>query len=202
MVEYDQPAFHIASKEDNRVFLQSKEVGSTLSRFVFVIQLMIPGPPYISFCMYYTPSDPGAFLNKEKNNNCKDKLDPFTRVAHKFFFEGDDKFRDKRFKLIPIIVDAPWVVRRTVPSTPALLGTKLKQHYFHGHNYMELDIDIGSSPLASRIVRLSLGYSKNLVIDLGFVLQGNDVDELPEILLGACRCENIDLRRRRVISGR
>jgi hypothetical protein len=42
-------------------------------------------------------------------------------------------------------------------------------------------------------VRLGLGYSKHLILDMGFVLEGKDLSELPEILMGTCRFNHIDI---------
>lgn len=55
---------------------------------------------------------------------------PLSRVLKPFFFGDSDEYRDQRFKLIPKIVEGNWVVRKSVGSTPAILGTKLKQHYY------------------------------------------------------------------------
>ena len=51
--------------------------------------------------------------------------------------------------MTPRIMDANWVVKRAVGQNPAILGKKLKQHYFLGHDYLELDIDIASSSVAA-----------------------------------------------------
>lgn len=37
------------------------------------------------------------------------------------------------------------MVKRAAGSTPAILGTKLKQHHFRGDNYLETDLEIGAS---------------------------------------------------------
>ncbi|CAN0470009.1 unnamed protein product, partial [Hapterophycus canaliculatus] len=37
--------------------------------------------------------------------------------------------------------------------------------------YFEVDIDVGSSTLASNATHLAGGYAKNLVMDLAFALQ-------------------------------
>jgi hypothetical protein len=73
---------------------------------------------------------------------------PFGRIARPFFFGNDDEFRNNRFKLIPKIVEGNMVVKMAVKDTPTLIGNKLKQYYFKGDNYFELDIDIGSSQIA------------------------------------------------------
>lgn len=61
-------------------------------------------------------------------------------------------FRNKRFKLIPQMTEGPWVVLAAVRSKPALLGQKVVQRYFRGDNYMEIDVYVGSSIIASQIV--------------------------------------------------
>ena len=50
--------------------------------------------------------------------------------------------------MIPKVVDGNMVVKMVVKDTPAIIGNKLKQTYFRGDNYFELDIDIGSSNVA------------------------------------------------------
>jgi hypothetical protein len=73
------------------------------------------------------------------------------------------------------------MVRSAVPSAkPALLGQKLQQRYFRGKNYVETDVDVSSSAIASQIVGVLRGYAKNFVCDVGVVLQGECEDELPE----------------------
>lgn len=49
---------------------------------------------------------------------------------------------------------------------------------------MEVDIDVGSSSVAATVVGLVQGATKNLVVDMGIVLEGHTRDELPESLLG------------------
>jgi hypothetical protein len=56
---------------------------------------------------------------------------------------------------------------------------------------MELILDCGSSPVATGVIRLSLGYAKTLVIDMGFLLEGTDESTLPERIFGAIRIKNL-----------
>ena len=48
-----------------------------------------------------------------------------------------------------------------------LLGKKVVQRYFRGDNYMEIDVDVGSSVIASQIVGISRGYCKHFVCNIG-----------------------------------
>jgi hypothetical protein len=105
-----------------------------------------------------------------------------------------DDFRDKRFKLIPSIVEGPFLVRKMVGNTPAIIGAKLQQSYFHKANsYFELDVDISSDAVAKRVTGYAMGYAKNLIVDMGFVIQGQTRDELPERIFGAVRLQHVDM---------
>jgi hypothetical protein len=91
--------------------------------------------------------------------------------------------RNRRFKLIPRIVDGPWIVRTAVRSQPAILGHKVVQRFFRGNGYIETDVYVGSSIIASNIVGICRGYAKNFTCEIGIVLQGETDEELPEKLL-------------------
>ncbi len=52
-------------------------------------------------------------------------------------------------------VQGPWAVKMAVGSKPALIGNKLQLHYSRGPGYFEVDIDIGSSSVASRILSMA-----------------------------------------------
>jgi len=116
----------------------------------------------------------------------------FSKLANEFFFGESDSFRDKTFKLIPHIVEGNFLVRRAVGSTPAIIGTKLRQTYVRSDRYFELVLDIGSSSVASGVVRLALGYAKTLIVDMAFVLQGDDETTLPERVFGVARLKNLN----------
>lgn len=116
-----------------------------------------------------------------------------TRVVHQWreFLAADNRCKDQQLKLIAKVHDAPWVVKTAVENfaqlQPVLLGNKLRQNHFKGQNYYEVDIDIGSDPLATTLVGLCQGYSVNVVVDLVWLIQSDDNEYLPEVLLGVCR---------------
>ena len=43
------------------------------------------------------------------------------------------------------------------------------------------------------MIGLAIGYAKSIVVDMAFCLQGNEEDELPEVIMGCCRCINVDM---------
>lgn len=94
-----------------------------------------------------------------------------------------DDFRNQRFKLIPRIVDGPWVVKASIPQKPALLGQKLTQRYFRGECYVETDVHVGSSIVANNVTGIGRSASTKICMDMGFVLEGRAEAELPEKVL-------------------
>lgn len=140
---------HISSHPKNRV--AQAIAANEMPPFVWTINFQVPGPPFYSFVIYLAPQDTivAALLNPDGATSNKSDFAPgLVDMFKSFFFSDDDEYRDSRFKLVPRIVDGPWLVRKSVPNKPAILGKALKQRYFKGPGYLELDIDIGSSKIA------------------------------------------------------
>ncbi|KAL1295243.1 hypothetical protein HN51_056134 [Arachis hypogaea] len=143
--------------------------------FFFVINIQMPGNPMYSMALYYMMKTP---------------LEDYPLLQS--FVDGDDTYRNSRFKLIPYISKGSWIVKQSVGRKACLVGQALEIRYIRGKNYLELDIDVGSSTVARGVASLVLGYLNNLVIEMAFLIQGNTQDELPEILLGTCRVNHMD----------
>jgi hypothetical protein len=62
-------------------------------------------------------------------------------------------------------------VKQSVGKTACLIGEALEISYYNGKNYLELDVDIGSSSVARGVVNLVVGYLSKLVIELAFLIQ-------------------------------
>ncbi|RLN98212.1 hypothetical protein BBJ28_00000002 [Nothophytophthora sp. Chile5] len=152
--------------------------------FIFLINFMLPGPPHHSLVLYFTPEDPAEL----KKNSV------FADLCHELLRGPSDEFRTQRLKLIPRVVQGSWPIREGVGTTPAILGTKIYQHYYQGKDYLEVDYDVGSSTVATGILNLMLGFSRDLIIDLAFVIEAQSAMELPERVLGTVRLDCIDLR--------
>lgn len=119
-------------------------------------------------------------------------------LLHKFV-NGDDAFRNSRFKLIPYISKGSWIVKQSVGKTACLLGRALEVNYYRGRNYLEIQVDVGSSTVATGVASLVLGYLNNLVIEMAFLIQGETEEELPEFLLGTCRLNHLDVSKSVVV---
>ncbi|XP_010906506.1 protein ENHANCED DISEASE RESISTANCE 2 isoform X2 [Elaeis guineensis] len=146
--------------------------------FFFIVNIQVPGSTTYSLALYYmmdTPVEDVPLLES--------------------FIREDDAYRNSRFKLIPYISKGSWIVKQSVGKKACLVGQALEINYFHGGNYLELGIDIGSSTVARGVVSLVLGYLNNLVIEMAFLIQGNTEEELPEFLLGTCRLNHLDASR-------
>lgn len=120
---------------------------------------------------------------------------------------GDNDYKNERLKLIPLVAEGPWVVRKLVTGTPAIIGKKLPvQHVLypgstnsscHHHQTQQplimSTLDIGSgSATAKRIVSVCRRYMSALTVDIGLVIQGETQEELPEQMLGSIRIHGPD----------
>ena len=169
--------------------------------FLFLVNFQVPGDPPLSMVTVFAlPRD-----RREEDGCFWTLLDRFLDFPMEEEEEGGEEggkggqfplsdFKNKRFKLIPSIAEGPSMIKWAVGNKPTILGQKLTQRYFRGENYVEVDVDIASSALASQIVGLCRGYAKYLKVEMGIVLQGEEEGgELPEKLLGTIGITNLDI---------
>ncbi|MED6121883.1 hypothetical protein PIB30_034307 [Stylosanthes scabra] len=144
--------------------------------FILVFNLQVPAKPNYSLVLYYASDRP----IKEDSLLAK-------------FVEGTDAFRDSRFKLIPSIVEGYWMVKRAVGTKACLLGKAVTCKYHRQDNFLEIDLDIGSSSVARRVIGLVMGYVTSLVVDLAILIEAKEDEELPEYILGAVRLNRLSI---------
>ncbi|KAL9246981.1 hypothetical protein vseg_020457 [Gypsophila vaccaria] len=151
------------------------QVASEKGLFSLVVNVQVPAATHYSMVFYFVTAKlvPGSLLQR--------------------FVDGDDEFRNSRLKLIPSVPKGSWIVRQSVGSTPCLLGKAVDCNYIRGPNYLEVDVDIGSSTVANGVLGLVFGVITTLVVDMAFLVQANTEDELPEKLIGAVRVSHIEL---------
>ncbi|CAN1816466.1 Protein ENHANCED DISEASE RESISTANCE 2-like [Linum perenne] len=177
---------NVLGRPDNRVtqaLRKAQSEGESLKSFVLAVNLQVPGKDQHSAVFYFASEDP---------------LPPDSHLYK--FVNGDDAYRNERFKIVNRIVKGPWVVRKSVGNYSAcVLGKALTCNYHRGPNYLEIDVDIGSSAIATAILHLALGCVTNVTIDMGFVVEAQEEDELPERLMGAVRVCQMEMSSATVV---
>ena len=126
-----------------------------------------------------------------------DKMTPSERCVARYCQSSSEE-KDTLLKIVPGVADGPWVVKSVVGNKPAILGTKMPVSYIYQKEeegkamYFEMDLDIVASQAARGILSMVRTYTNVLTLDLGFVVQGNKQDELPEQMLAGTRLHGID----------
>jgi hypothetical protein len=174
--------FHIAQWHGS-VYQQMRQSGDARP-FMLIINWIVPGSPYYNMVSYFElkPFEPST--DDERH---------YKRMMEHFLKGPDDKFRNNRFKFIPSLAEGPYVAKSAVGSKPALIAKKLNTTFHKGEDYLEVDIDVGSSKIAGSILGVCKSQAKALVIDMGFTIEGKKEAELPERLLSCMRLNYPDL---------
>jgi len=138
------------------------------------------------------------YENKAEMSTLLASMSPAERCMTKFL-QADQATKNKLLKIVPVVVQGPWVVRGVVNGKPAIVGKALPVTYLYERAeedkalYLEADMDVVSSAAARNILSVVRNHTSSLTLDLGFVVQGNSEEELPEQMLGAVRCHGIDI---------
>ncbi|KAF0686207.1 Aste57867_21993 [Aphanomyces stellatus] len=118
----------------------------------------------------------------------------------KAFMQDDNPMRD-RLKAIGVVVNpAEQTLGRmekhlleTYNGQPIL--TRPQHRFYRGDGYYEVDVD---AHIFNFVARKGLSgvadHFGNMVVDFGFVLEGQEDDELPEQILGCVRLCKVDLK--------
>lgn len=126
-----------------------------------------------------------------------DDMTPGERTLARWL-EGDEEYKNNRLKIVPVAVVAPWLVKSVVGGKPAIVGTKMPIQYVYGPRvgdkaeYLEADLDIVASAVARKICSVVVNATQGLTLDLGFEIESQTEDELPEQMLLATRLHGID----------
>jgi hypothetical protein len=117
------------------------------------------------------------------------------------FLKGDQQYRDARLKLLPVVVDGPWIVKAAVgPGTaPALLGKVIPLQYFFRDpdrtrkGVYEVDVIITASTIAKGILSVVKGHTKSISIAFAFIIEAAEQEELPETVLCSFQVHSLHL---------
>lgn len=154
--------------------------------FTYMVNLILPSDENLALVMCFQPEDPDWHTSDE----------PWAKSFREYIACDPDTDHFKtRFKLIPKIIEGNFMIRKTVPSKPALLANKGLTVPFHrDDHYFEVDVDITSDSTARFITKMALGASRALVVDMAWLIESKTQEELPETVIGAVRCCRMDLR--------
>eukprot|EP00986_Skeletonema_menzelii_P015676 scaffold12351_cov141-Skeletonema_menzelii.AAC.9 len=167
-----------------------EDVGVESVPFLLVFNFIVP---WGNFQMYLIrpDADNGPFSTHH--------ADRPSEKAWKSFLEGDTEYRNTVLKFIPRIIAGPWMVKKMVGSTPAIIGQKLPVSYSGSieENYLEVSLDVTQGPaLGNTIANTVAGKADVVTVDLGFVLEGHDADgTLPEQMLGLVRLHHFNMKK-------
>ena len=163
---------------------------------VLVLYFEIPRK-FVPFVRAGYESGGSDSMDEKKLEALTKNMTPGERCACRFLFNDED-YKNRCFKIVPVIVKGPWVVRSVVGGKPALIGNKVPINYVYEppegdkELYWEADLDIAASSAARGILSVARAYTQVLTLDLGFVVQGNQTDELPEQMMVGCRLHGVD----------
>lgn len=171
---------NIMSRPANRVahaLRKAQSRGESQNSFIFAVNCELSGKEHYHLVLYFATEEP---LPSDS---------PLQR-----FIDGDDTYRNQRFKIVSQVVKGPWVVKAAAGQFGAfLVGKTVSCTYHRGPNYFEIDVDTGSWAILSAFVRLLLGYARSFTVDVGLVIEAQTEDELPERLIGAVRMCHVEL---------
>ena len=117
------------------------------------------------------------------------------------FIKGDQQYRDGKLKLLPVVVEGPWIVKKAVgPGTaPAMIGRDLPlQYYFREptattKGVYEVDVLVTASRIARGILNVVKGHTKSLTIAFAFIIEASEEVHLPETVLCAFQVHSLHL---------
>jgi hypothetical protein len=168
-----------------------------------VLQFMNPGAPgrflKTSLTLYFVAADGATFGELLARGG------PLGAVLRRFLELQDNEERSERGKMLKLIPSlapsSPALIRAVVPArVPCLIGTCVRTvaHCMPEGappaetQYVEVDIDVGSTGLADTFFRhLFHRLAGRVVLDLALLLEGAREEELPEQLLGVAHLANI-----------
>lgn len=101
--------------------------------------------------------------------------------------QASDKEKCEKLKFMAHIKEANPALKRSVNllggERPAIIGKKLTTAFTVGDGFLEIDMDVGSSNIASSLNGVVSRASKALVVDKCWLIEGQADDELPERVL-------------------
>jgi hypothetical protein len=152
----------------------------------FLVNFLLP---FGNFVAYFSVPPISEFPNKEVAN------------VWSSFVDGDQQYRDARLKLLPVVIDGPWIVKAAVGNgkAPALLGKVIPLQYFFRKpegtkkGIYEVDVIITASSIAKGILSVVKGHTNSLTIAFALIIEAAKHEELPETVLCSYQIHALNL---------
>lgn len=152
----------------------------------FLVNFLLP---FGNFVSYFSVPPLSEFPNKQVANVWSN------------FIAGDQEYRDARLKLLPVVLDGPWIVKAAVGNgkSPALLGKVIPLQYFFRQpqgdkkGIYEVDVIISASSIAKGILNVVKGHAKSLSIAFAMIIEASTAEDLPETVLCSFQIHALDL---------
>jgi Protein ENHANCED DISEASE RESISTANCE 2, C-terminal len=180
--------------------------GKLRTKPTFIVNFRLPWGVLILY--YEIPSNLVPYLRaREEPDYDKTKIPDMNTLSNPErcvarFLSGTVENRNDTLKIVPVVVDGPWVVKSVVGGKPALIGKKVPIAYTYQppqkdndstkELYLEADLDVAASSAARGILSVARSYTQVLTLNIGFVVEGRAHDELPEQMLSGTRLHGLD----------
>ena len=168
----------------------------------FIVNLMLPGTNLVVY--FQMPSWIKKFEDVvEEDDDAEDTK------AFKRFLRGTDQYRNKRWKILPCLVDGPYIIKVMAPAEKevTIAGGRVGATW---HKYdesvdhqsgkkraalLEVDCDLISNPGVRKICNIVLGQVKNVRIDCAMIVEKPYLSEEkePAACLGLWRMDKVDM---------
>jgi len=164
----------------------------TMPEFVFCVNMIIPGPPHYHFLLYFAVDDLSrlGIQRRGLDSTISRTSESQSNLLNDFFFGPSDELRNKTLKMITRIVKGNIFLKAAVGSKPMILGKTLKQSFIKSERFLEVIIDLGTSTMTDKLLKLATAYGSEIIAEFGFLLEGNIQSNLPENIIGAVRLQN------------
>lgn len=124
---------------------------------------------------------------------------PARKLISRFLDDMDDAERRKRLKFVPRVVEGPFLVRKFIGETPAIIARPVPTDFYADGNEFEISLAISASRVAQRAISIACPAAGALVLEFALIVEGTAEDELPEAVLGGFRVNKVDMRRLREV---
>lgn len=157
-------------------------------RFVFIVNFSLG---FGNLVIYWTPRQ-----NRTPSNSPLTGSETVNKVLQKFI-GGSEEVKNDYFKIIPSVIKGNWILSKLVTEKPCILCRKISTNWYQDFspsgNYIEANLNLNSNPMATGILRMTKKYVDSVVIDMAFLLEGKEEDQLPEEILFVVRLNRMTL---------